>query len=539
VIIRRFRVVIVGAVLAAVVAAVGAVPVLAQWPTTCVELNDIVETHLGNDNNVGIYQRVFGDQAEAACQNDHRDDVRGVFAWAFDEADLETQTDLLDLAWPTDCVELNDIVEAHLGNDNNVEIYQRVFGEQAEPACRNDHREDVRGVFAWAFGEADIATPTHESTATPTPEPAATSDSPITDMSLAVEAMRPSRSAGFRSSIGSLIERGRLRVEEALTLAVLVQCEAGTLSGWTADQHQAEPSPYVAGRPAPCFATTDTVTWVSSDDSVATVNRGYMDHFATQSGGIVRAVGTGAARVTAYFNGNSTSLDIEVVPGADIGARANWDRPDDRDGKQIHFVYAVPIGDENLEYDRDGDIALIATWMQEWLRERTGMAWRFDTHGGEIDVSFLPIRFAASDLDDLDTHLNGIIRQFNDALEAREGGQLDPDKKYAVFFHYDGAEGVFGPAGIADEQMAVTLIHGPFHELVAGVAIHELLHTLGAVPHCAPHSTPGSHVNDSDLDILGSGGYVDGVLDWGNDDYFRHDNVGCLDIEDSPYWDRE
>ena len=48
-------------------------------------------------------------------------------------------------------MELNDIVEAHLGNVNNVEIYQRVFGEQAEAACRNDHRADVQGVFAWAF----------------------------------------------------------------------------------------------------------------------------------------------------------------------------------------------------------------------------------------------------------------------------------------------------------------------------------------------------------------------------------------------------
>ena len=82
---RSIRIVVVGVVLAAVVAVavVGTGPVLAQWPTTCVELNDIVEAHLGNDGNVGIYQRVFGSQAEAACQNDHRDDVRGVFAWAF------------------------------------------------------------------------------------------------------------------------------------------------------------------------------------------------------------------------------------------------------------------------------------------------------------------------------------------------------------------------------------------------------------------------------------------------------------------------
>ena len=123
-----------------------------QWPTTCIDLNDVVETHLGNHGNVGIYQRTFADQAETACQNDHRNDVRGVFAWAFDDAAQSTQSELPDLAWPTDCVELNDIVENHLGNIGNVRIYQRVFSDQAEPACRNDHREDVRGVFAWAFG---------------------------------------------------------------------------------------------------------------------------------------------------------------------------------------------------------------------------------------------------------------------------------------------------------------------------------------------------------------------------------------------------
>lgn len=147
---RRARIVLL--VLPAVVAAFWlTTPVLAQWPTTCVELNDIVEAHLGNDGNVGIYQRVFGGQAEQACQNDHRDDVRGVFGWAFDQAAPSAASGPQDLAWPTDCVELNDIVENHLGNRGNVGIYQRTFGAQAETACRNDHRQDVRGVFAWAF----------------------------------------------------------------------------------------------------------------------------------------------------------------------------------------------------------------------------------------------------------------------------------------------------------------------------------------------------------------------------------------------------
>ena len=143
------------ATLVAAIAAFGvATPALAQWPTTCVDLNDIVEAHLGNDGNVGIYQRVFGDQAEQGCQNDHRDDVRGVFGWAFDQAAQSPGSGQPDLTWPTDCVELNDIVENHLGNHGNVGIYQRTFGAQAEGACRNDHRDDVRGVFGWAFGAA-------------------------------------------------------------------------------------------------------------------------------------------------------------------------------------------------------------------------------------------------------------------------------------------------------------------------------------------------------------------------------------------------
>ena len=62
---RRIRAILIAAVVAVAAAATLATPVFAQWPTTCVDLNDIVENHLGRDNNVGIYQRAFGDQAEA------------------------------------------------------------------------------------------------------------------------------------------------------------------------------------------------------------------------------------------------------------------------------------------------------------------------------------------------------------------------------------------------------------------------------------------------------------------------------------------
>ncbi|MCY3959520.1 MAG: fibronectin type III domain-containing protein [Chloroflexi bacterium] len=131
----------------------------AQWPTTCVELNDLAEAAAGNHQNVGIYQRAYGDQAEAQCQSDHRDDVRRTFAWA-----LGGVGEAVAGTWPTSCVALNDLAEAALGNSGNVGIYQQVYPDdaEAERACRSDHRADVIATFAWA-----IPTPVPE----PTPEP--------------------------------------------------------------------------------------------------------------------------------------------------------------------------------------------------------------------------------------------------------------------------------------------------------------------------------------------------------------------------------
>ena len=58
----------------AVLLGITAATALAEWPTTCVELNDLLEAGRGNDHNVGIYQRVHGDQAEAFCRADHGSD---------------------------------------------------------------------------------------------------------------------------------------------------------------------------------------------------------------------------------------------------------------------------------------------------------------------------------------------------------------------------------------------------------------------------------------------------------------------------------
>ena len=141
-------------------------PIPGGWPATCVALNDLVEASLGNSENVGIYQRVYGEQAEDACQNDHRADVQASFAWVLGSTSDPISVESSPGAWPETCIALNDLVEAALGHPENVGIYQRAYGDQAELACQTDHRSDVLATFYWALPR-------------PTPEPEPSPVAPV------------------------------------------------------------------------------------------------------------------------------------------------------------------------------------------------------------------------------------------------------------------------------------------------------------------------------------------------------------------------
>ena len=442
---------LIAAVVAAVASAALAAPVFAQWPTTCVDLNDIVEAHLGRTNNVGIYQRVFGDQAEAACQGDHREDVRGVFAWAFDlepsgsgaapppavaastlplandnlysavwrgqtanvrtlvagglNANVRTEdndpliqeavwrdhaeivqiladaganvnatdadgepvlreaiwrdhpniaqilvdagadvnakdsdgdpllfeavwrghTEIVrilvnagadvsapdargrsalsrahfynhpdivqillaapaveaELGWPTTCVDLNDIVERHLGNNQNVGIYQAVFGDQAEAGCRGDHREDVRGVFAWAFDDVT---------------------------SLAVAGIEPLTSIG-----------------QSVQLSVTANMSDGSTKG----------------------LDSGLVEWSSSDPWVVSVSEG-----------VVTAVGGGNATITAAYEGAKGQTPISVrISTMSTGT--------------VRVLYAVP-SDREFRPDYSEAVTHAIVDLQSWYRRELG-----------------------------------------------------------------------------------------------------------------------------------------------------------------------
>jgi len=68
--------------------------------------------------------------------------------------------------------------------------------------------------------------------------------------------------------------------------------------------------------------------------------------------------------------------------------------------------------------------------------------------------------------------------------------------------------------------------------------LHEIFHTLGAVPTCAPHQTQGGHVSDSPADLMYAGDqpWMPSILDIGRDDYYGHPQNGCLDLADSIFF---
>ena len=129
---------------------------------------------------------------------------------------------------------------------------------------------------------------------------------------------------------------------------------------------------------------------------------------------------------------------------------------------------------------------------------------------------------------------------------------LHPDKIYA-FYYSGGATGICGDADPAGRAAAVFIAADSCSSAVPGadpevastyeaVMLHELLHTLGAVPECAlnPDSPGGFHVGDDPLDVMYRGVERDTgdqmVIDASRDDYFGHGRAECADTAGSPYW---
>jgi len=237
------------------------------------------------------------------------------------------------------------------------------------------------------------------------------------------------------------------------------------------------------------------------------------------------------------------------VPTACDGGRSPADRPDEVDGFQVHLVYALAADSEDRESDITGDVARAVGDANEWLTGQTGGSrFRFDTcGGGEVDVSFARLGATES--------FYVAARAWRLDVMARDLAAVgfdDPDKIYAVWWGGKGAH-CGGEAPGESEPGAVVWLYardliGDDCQLLGGsptshvglALIHEIIHALGMVARCAPHTSDEdpSHVTEpADLMNNDDAAVEDVVLDRGRDDYYDHDIVGCPDLADSVFID--
>ena len=236
------------------------------------------------------------------------------------------------------------------------------------------------------------------------------------------------------------------------------------------------------------------------------------------------------------------------------GDEAQADRGRDRvGGAQIHVVYAIPADGQDrfaqLASPLTTDVAAIDAW---WRREDPTRAPRFDLFDfpscesrlGLLDFSLARLPEPSSSFVPLGGRFERIVRQ----LALPPLGFAEATKKYLVF--YDGlvgADDVCGTGGGSERRgpaYAVVYLRSTCDLTVgdgggaAVVAVHELVHALGAVGDSAPHLCEDGHVCDSAADLMGSryGGepLETQLLDVGRDDYYAHAGP-WFDLQDSAW----
>ncbi len=121
------------------------------WAIPCVDLNDLIEQHwVDRPENVGIYQAVHGENAEAACRSDHRGEVQSLFNWAF------LPFDVLSYDPEPPVQKTVDNTLRHTDKDANGRVYARLHSGRWIVAIHwHDKNEWFQTFAATLSGRAD------------------------------------------------------------------------------------------------------------------------------------------------------------------------------------------------------------------------------------------------------------------------------------------------------------------------------------------------------------------------------------------------
>jgi len=237
----------------------------------------------------------------------------------------------------------------------------------------------------------------------------------------------------------------------------------------------------------------------------------------------------------------------------------------------VRIVYAIPIDGEDRKLDVDGTLHGVVETMQTWMAERAdGMRLRIRTTDGRPEILFVRLQFRQNTPSDAGrTRRDGdwaVSKLWDDIdAELRRRHLVRPYEILAIF--YDGV--FFGPCGISKrgeelERGAMLLENTrakpvpiearricvppdtpafPVLSLPHGIGLlHEVFHALGAVPICAPDSSPGTkHIATNPRELMyerltsRSPEWIPNEIDAHRRNYFGHGRDDCLDIAKSPF----
>jgi hypothetical protein len=237
-----------------------------------------------------------------------------------------------------------------------------------------------------------------------------------------------------------------------------------------------------------------------------------------------------------------------------VSPHVTVDQPDDAQGNQVHVLYVLPSdGTDRFGTLASGIATSVASW-ESWLSGQTsGSQLRLDTVRGTLDLTFIRLHRTDAEMGSY-----GIFLRDQIEYELLANGFSDPSKIYLAI--YDGGGpgiptcgGGALPPSLPGSVAALYLDGTPQGAPACNTnsftnsinargylefsSLHEIVHTLGFVPSCAPHQTLSGHVSDSNTDLMYSGSqpWMPLVLDFNRDDYYKSNVPGCLDLSNSSF----
>ncbi len=306
--------------------------------------------------------------------------------------------------------------------------------------------------------------------------------------------------------------------------------------------------PALAPRSNSCgsFCRRADCTTQRGDDCPQRFCRHFWGFFTAPSQAGVATIGA----VSAQDVTESATVTIIVSPHVTV------DQPDDVAGNQIHVLYVIPSDGTDRSGTLASEIATSVSAWENWFSGQTsGSHLRLDTLNGVLDLTFLQLHRTNAQMQSYGINLRDQIE-----YEVLANGFDDTNKIYLVIYDGGGKStlecgGAALPPTLPGSVGALYLNGMPSgapgcntNSLTSSAnapgylefaTVHEIVHTLGFVPTCAPHETLSGHVSDSNTDLMyaGSQPWMPSVLDFNHDDYYEANIAGCLDLSHSSFLD--